>query len=455
MACSRFWRVGIATMLALAATMLGGRAHAQQLAGVYVDADGVLHKRIYQDPNGRLMQERIRSARASLPGDVGKRSALRKVSLNRLEREIAKARKAGRQITPEMLYLAGMTRLTHVFFYPESGDIVIAGPAEGWVRDLAGRVRGIESGRPVLELQDMVVALRMFPPGGPNDTVIGCSIDPTEEGLARMQAFLRQVGGRATPADTQYIVDGLRTSLGLQKVRILGVPPNTHFAQVMVEADYRMKLIGIGLERPPIKLASYVDRANPAAVSRNALQRWYFTPDYQCVRVSDDDLAMALEGEGVKLIGSDELVRQDGTRVRARRADRASQAFTHTFTARYPQLAAKSPVFAQLRNLIDMTIAAAFIQKQDYYGKADWTMPVFGDERQFPVETYTAPQEVDTVVTSRWKGNQLMTPVGGGVNIQAWRALDLENRQIDEEGELAKMREGLKVDLAEGQWWWD
>ena len=41
---------------------------------------------------------------------------------------------------------------------------------------------------------------------------------------------------------------------------------NTHFAQVMIEADYRMKLIGIGLERPPVKLASYVDKANPAMV---------------------------------------------------------------------------------------------------------------------------------------------------------------------------------------------
>ena len=41
--------------------------------------------------------------------------------------------------------------------------------------------------------------------------------------------------------------------------------PKTHFAQVLVEADYRMKLIGIGLEQPPVRMVSYVDRANPAA----------------------------------------------------------------------------------------------------------------------------------------------------------------------------------------------
>ena len=68
----------------------------------------------------------------------------------------------------------------------------------------------------------------------------------------------------------RFIVDGLRTSLGLQKVSIRGISPNTHFAKVMVEADYRMKLIGIGLERPPIQLTSYVDRASPSTVGRNA-----------------------------------------------------------------------------------------------------------------------------------------------------------------------------------------
>jgi len=456
MASSRFLPVGVVTALTmLVVTVLVDGASAQQLAGVYVDPDGVLRKRVFDDPNGQLMRERIAASRADLAQDVATASRLRKVSLTRLERVIAEGREAGRQITPDMLYLAGLTRLTHVFFYPDSGDVVIAGPAEGWVHDLSGRVRGIESGRPVLELQDMVVALRLFPPAGQERPVIGCSIDPTEEGLARMQAFLSQWGGRATPADTQAIVEGLRTSLGLQKVRVLGVPPNTHFAHVMVEADYRMKLIGIGLERPPIRMASYVDRANPATVSRNALQRWYFIPDYECVRVSDDQLAMELIGKGVKLVGSDEVVQADGSRIVSRVRDRASQAFTHTFTAKYPQLAARSPVFAQLRNLIDMAIAAAFIQQQDYYGQAEWTLPVFTDEQQFPVETFHEPQMVETAVTSRWKGRQLMTPVGGGVNIQPWRALDTENLQPDEERQLAEMHDELNVELADGQWWWD
>ena len=119
----------------------------------------------------------------------------------------------------------------------------------------------------MIRLDDLCVALRAFPPSGSATKLIGCSIDPTKEGLAAMQRFLRSIGSNADPRDaqrTQFIVEGLQSNLGLQTVSVNGVSAKTHFAVVMVEADYRMKLIGIGLEKPPVKLVSWVDRANAA-----------------------------------------------------------------------------------------------------------------------------------------------------------------------------------------------
>jgi len=423
---------------------------------VVVNADGVLRREVYDDPTGELMRRRIEEARATLSDKVSARSNMRKVSLTRLEKAIRERLEAGQQPTEEMNYLAGLTRLQYVFLYPESGDIVIAGPADGWVRTLSGRVVALTSGRPVLELQDLVVALRAYPPGEQNGPLIGCSIDPTPEGLARYQQFLRTVGRGASPDDEQFIVDGLRNSLGMQKVAIRGISPNTHFAQVMVEADYRMKLIGIGLERPPIQLASYVERANPSAVSRNAMQRWYFVPDYKCVRTTEDRSSMQLVGDGVKLVGADEVVSSDGQRGKSKTTNAASVSFVNGFTKKYPELAAKSPVFAQLRNLIDMSIAAAFIQQNNYYEKAHWTLDVLGDEAKFPVETQNAPLEVETAVNSIWKGNQLMTPVGGGVTVRAHEALSTENLLSSDDQKVEQAHQQTAVQgLAAGQWWWD
>jgi hypothetical protein len=299
-----------------------------------------------------------------------------------------------------------------------------------------------------------VAALRMFPTGGSATPLIGCSIDPTQEGLSAMQQYLRS--NRPNPNQPQPFVEGLRNSLGYQMVTINGVPPKTRFAQVMVEADYRMKLIGIGLETPPVKLVSYVDRAKPSDVARNAMQRWYFLPDYQCVRVSGDRLAMELVGDGVKLVGEDELVTRDGQRhSSASRPNKASQSFVQAFTKQYPELAERSPVYAELRNLIDLAIAAAYIQQEDYCGKAGWKMEFFGSEQSFPIETYDIPKTVESAVNAIWKGPVLMTPIGGGVQIKATEALQSNHMLSDEKGKVSKLRETLKPDLAKGQWWWD
>jgi hypothetical protein len=242
----------------------------------------------------------------------------------------------------------------------------------------------------------------------------------------------------------------------LQNVTVTGVPADTHLAEVLVEADYRMKLIGIGLERVDTKIKSYVEMTTPAAVSKNAMQRWFFMPNYDCVRESEDHLGMELVGEGVKLVGEDEVVAADGTRLRAGRVDAAGRKFVRGFTEKYAELAKEVPVYAQLRNCIDVIVAAAYIQKQDFYGQAGWSMEVFGDERSFPVRTGNAPKQVETAVAAYWHRNRLMTPIGGGVEIHARLALDSEHKLYDEEGKVKALREKTSVaGLKPGQWWWD
>jgi hypothetical protein len=428
---------------------------AAQVGGVVVDADGVVRMQSFADPTGMLHRQRAAAARASLDPKLATRSPLRKISLTRLEAALKEKLVSGGQPTDEMRYLAGLTRIRYIFFYPETGDIVLAGPAEGFAADMAGRIRGIDSGYPVLHLDDLIVALRaFFGEEARKAPLISVSIDPTQEGLANMQQFLRQVGSRITPGQTRYITNGLRQSLGLQTIQLTGVPPTSHFAQVLVEADYRMKLIGIGLEKPGIKMASWTDRSARSGGSRNALQRWYFVPDYECLSVSEDELAAELVGNGVKLISADELVNSDGTRQQAATVDRASQAFTQDFTRNYAAIARRSPVFTELRNIIDMSIAAAFLAHHKLPEKANWKMDTLLDEGAYAVETLNVPKQVASAVASVWRGNRLMTPIGGGVRIQPRQAMD--SAQVDLDGTVAKTRESVDLkNLAAGQWWWD
>jgi hypothetical protein len=426
-----------------------------QAAGVAVDARGVLSTKVFADPTGQLGQERRRAAKAALNPKVATTSKLRKVSLNRLEEAVKGRLALGQRPTDEMLNLAGLTRIEYVFCMPETKDIVIAGPAEGWAPDLSGRICGIQTGRPIVELQDLIVALRAFPPSGKPTPLIGCSIDPTPAGLQREHDFARANTPRS-PAEIDGFATGLRNALGLEVVTINGVPDTTHFAQVLVEADYRMKLIGIGLEQPRVKIKNYVDRANSNEISKNGLARWYFVPNYECVRVADDDMAMQLVGEGVKLVGADEVVLANGQRQSATRTDMASKAWCEQFTKSYGKIAAVTPIYAQLRNLVDLSVAAAFIQKEDYFSKVGWQMETFRNEGAMPVQTAVAPRQVETAVNVVWKGSHVSTPIGGGVTISPREALSKNNLLHDKDGKVGAARKETDLKgLVKGQWWWD
>ena len=119
--------------------------------GVAVDADGVLSVKAFTDPTGQLRALRAAAAGKALAADIRQPSEFRKISLVRLQRAISLRIQAGESPTENMRYLAGLWRLQYVFCYPETNEIVIAGPAEGWLEDNSGRIVGITTGRPVLE----------------------------------------------------------------------------------------------------------------------------------------------------------------------------------------------------------------------------------------------------------------------------------------------------------------
>ena len=82
-------------------------------------------------------------------------------------------------------------------------------------------------------------------------------------------------------------------------------------------------------------------------------------------------------------------------------------------------------------------------------------MEWLSSEKNFPVEIYNAPKQVATAVNAIWKGHRLLTPVGGGVQIDAYLALAPEKRLSDDNGKVSKLRDQAKPQLAKGQWWWD
>ena len=426
---------------------------AQQFAGIDIDADNVLRVRSI-DPQLRMMQ--LKAAQKANPAAMTV-SPMRKVSLNRLEAAVAASLAENKPLDTMELNVAGLTRVEYVIYLPGSQDIVLAGPAESIITDGDGRNVGIRSGNPTVKLEDLIVALRAFRPGQNDSPVIGCSIDPTTEGLAAMQTYFNQFGGQMpSNISAETIAGNMKRSLGLQTVTVLGVPATTRFAQTLVEADYRMKLIGIGLERPAVRMRTWVDRVPASARSANSLQRWYFVASYDSVKVSPDAMVLQLDGQGCKLIGADERVDRQGNRIQTGAAgDAASRGFTGEFTSKFDQIAETIPVFYHMRNLIDLSVVAAHIRAQDMYSAAGWDLGVFNDEAKLSVESANAPEQVETAVNAVWKSGRLMTPIGGGIQISTSAILDKDDLITTESLQQQQSAATAPANLTAGQWWWD
>lgn len=462
---NRIFALAIAALLMLGTVPAFGQADggggddaAPAAGGIEIDANNVLTTRTVVANSNALSQKRWQNAQVTLNKEIQKVSELRKVSLVRLEQEVARLQAEGTNITDDVRFLAGLTRITHVFFYPEENDIVIAGPAEGFYLNGQNRIVGMESHKATLQLEDLVAALRAFGPDGNRASLISCSIDPTQEGLQRFQQTYRQVAANYQgPHQVREVGQAFFNAMGLQTITIKGVSSQTRYAQVMAEADYRMKLYGIGVERPPVRITSFIEKATPATGGAGKLQRWFFQPNYDCVKVNEEGTAMALEGSGVKLVGADESVSSNGKRAKKKgKVNGASRAFCNSFTKNYEKLAEKATVFGELRNVIDMSIVAAFIQKKDLYRQANWDMSTFGDEEKYAIEIYPAPEKVAPVMNAVVKQGALMTPIGGGVHIQPRVALNPDKASIDKEGQIESVREKIHFEnLADGQWWWD
>jgi hypothetical protein len=427
--------------------------------GVRVDAQGFVERRLDEEAGGRLESVRRAAQGPALDQDVRRTSALRKVSLTRLERQVQLRLAAGRVPDDVMQCLAGLERIEYVLVYPETRDIVLAGPAGGWQYDAEARPRDIESGRPVMRLDDLVVILRALAVNP--DGRFGCSITPSQEALAKTRAFLEESSKRPLKAGQRgkWLAE-LRDTLGRQAIEFYGVDPRTRVARVMFEADYRMKLVGIGLEEGTLDVPSYLEsiQIKPGeAPPPLGVLRWWFTINYQSLSASRDRNAFEFHGQGVKMQSENELLAEDGQRVHTGESEPLNQLFAQNFTRHFEALAEKYPIYADLRTIYDLALAAALIKAEDLPARVGWHMACFGDPRAYPVALEHAPAEVESVINHRVVNKvHVLAGVSGGVRVDPSALVTTAAIQTDREGRVESEHvRSTPTDLAPDAWWWD
>jgi hypothetical protein len=446
--------------------------------GVYVDAEGVLRKTAPCADESELAALRRAVAKSlETPPDGQSASALRKVSLRRLEKQLQRRLALGEPPTEAMQALAGLERVEYVFVYPESeypdaGDVVLAGPAADWKADADGRLVRVDNGRPVLRLDDLVVLARHFQLGqhadgqksdDPNrrrDTVFGCSITPTEKGLAEVRQYAAETAKRPiNPRQRSAWLENLRQRLGRQDIDVFGIDPRTRVAQVLVEADYRMKLVGLGLEEGAVGVPSYLNLIQAAHGKAPPLDvlRWWFTLDEQAVSTTQARDAFQFRGQIVKVQSENQFLSATGQRQLTGRPDPVNQDFAERFTEHLDALARKYPVYAELQNVCSLALACAVIHAEDLPGKAGWQPSDLVDPKRYAPPLGDAPKAVESVVAHRVVGGgHVLAAVSGGVRIDASKYAARAAIKTDGYGRLdAAHATSAPPKLSRDAWWWD
>ena len=114
--------------------------------------------------------------------------------------------------------------------------------------------------------------------------------------------------------------------------------------------------------------------------------RWWFTLNYEAIAAAKDHQAFAIRGQGVKVESENERLAANGSRVHTGQSDDLNRQWAQSFTDHFEELAAKYPIYAELRNLFDLALAAALIRQEDLPNKTGWHMVCFGDPKAYSVE---------------------------------------------------------------------
>jgi hypothetical protein len=372
--------------------MGGGGMGGGGMGGVYLDAQGTL----------RSLPKKIKAVKpqsVSLKAEIAKRSDLRQVSLKNIDAQLRShlADGGSAELPEEIRQVAGLHRIDYILIDKANKDVLLCGPAEGWVRDVDGRAVGKSSKRPAIDVADIAAALRCVIQGGGE---VKCSIDPRKEGLAKAFEYdIPAVNGTETQADE--VRKEIQERLGMQTVMTDGIPAGSRFARAIVDADYRMKRMAMGLDKVAglFTHADAVARLTVSGSKKTNMARWWFTPAYEGVECDADETVFRLLGPAMKLLNEEVLVDETGTRRGTGRSSPNWDQFSQNFTRMLPELEKKNTAFADLHNLYDLTMFAGIMKRQ---GCADWFAgSALLDEKTYSIPTGLQPKLAEPVVTTR------------------------------------------------------
>lgn len=410
-------------------------------AGVYVDPKGYM-KRMKEA--GQLPVN-LRLATSATPKHPWRQaSKLRTVSLKQLDASLSKSRASGLQPTIDLLKVAGLSRISYVKVLPAEEDILIAGPAG-------------ENEFGFL-LEDLATVAAMI---NKQTTPMGCSIEPTNEGILEAQRMLQERGALDRLArNPKLLVEQMQEKIGAHNVSVFGLPSHCSTALALVDADEHMKRIGFGTVKTTPYVKSYFDFLDEqAAVPNQSLVRWWFAFSNEPILANGANQMFQLPENVVSVLSEQQWVSQTAVRAPTGQNDSSADKFAKELTKSIPELRKSLPTYARLCGVFEAGLALQVALEMNGESNLRGWFPNLCNLGKSLCETPTiaSPKTVEGLTTwHRLKSGTTVAVVSGGVKIDLQSVADRAN--WEDAKFLAPSvvpAQAAVPSTAHSQWWWD
>lgn len=311
----------------------------------------------------------------------------RAVSLKALQ-ETAKECMVEGACPEDVLQLSGIKRVSGYVIDEKNKDIILIGE--------------VDDTSPPLYLEDFVIALRnewlIYAPLKGNTYYYsppGCSIDPDPDVLNSLQQISSQISSSSNPAEVQKYLNQWRSVCSQsQQVRVMGVPNDSRFAKMMVEADYYMKRLvdgSVTLDIPgftslmdmTLSIASRdIQEGKPISVPLSFMNRFWFSPGENSF-LEDKGVVYITKSE-VRLLTEEELLTKRGEVVGIGKPNPLADEFAKNFSARYTEIAEIKPIYSELEALFRFVSLAKMMKYRNAASEAGLSLDYLLN--QYPVK---------------------------------------------------------------------
>ena len=210
-----------------------------------------------------------------------------------------------------------------------------------------------------------------------------------------------------------------------------------------------MKRLAMAIQDSPVEgLPSYLQMSRNASHTGNSNPRWWMECEYESLTRNEDGTVWKLTGQGVKTMTEQDAIAADGTSSGSKKVNKLAENWASNMTDKFEELAKEMPVFGDLQNLMDLTVASTLIVQEQLENRSGLELSVLRDQQALSPPTFDAPQTIDPECSFiKGRGGKWVVTASGGVSINAFQIVHDQTVDSTITEKVASTRSD--------SWWWN